>query len=200
LELYLDGQRREALKGEPFGKTLEALNREAAASGRAILAVFLDGRELSVEEEQALLDRPADGLGRVELRTTPAREWGLDGLGEVPGALAQIGDRFRACAEAFRQGRLAEGLDQSNAAISAFLRVIQGLTTAASMARAKVPAGLKESIESVVGAVRALEAAARAGDGVAAADVVEYQLPEALEALAGLVRTMAAPPRTDQAG
>jgi hypothetical protein len=193
LELLVDGQPHDDLKGQPFVKTLELVRKELSGSGRALMAIFLDGRELSVEEENALALRPVEELGRVELRSTPAREWGLHGLGEVASALGQLGDQFRSCSDLFRNAKLVEGLDRSNETIAIFLKVMQALGTSISLAGvANAGAGgLKGAVDAVVAAMRDLEAAVRGADGVAAADIAEYQLPEAMEALAAQVRALA---------
>jgi hypothetical protein len=192
LEFFVDGQPREFLKGEPLAKTIEAVRKELAGSGRAIISVFHDGAELSVEEENALCARRVEELGKVELRSTPAREWGLHGLGEVVSALGQLGDQFRACAELFRSGQLPEGLDSANAAIGLLMKVLQALGTSLTLTGATDAADLKIGVDAIISAMRELEVAVRASDGVAAADVAEYQLPEALESLAEKVRAVAA--------
>ena len=194
MELLVDGQPHEVLTDEPFIRTLEKVRTELAASGRAIMSMFHDGRELSVEEEAALCSRRAGELGRVELRSTPAREWGLHGLGEVASALGQLGDQSRAAADLFRGGQFAQGLDRANETIGLFLKVMQALGTSLTLvgaaAGAAGAADLKAQVDVIVGAMRELETAVRGSDGVAAADIAEYQLPEALETLAAKVRAV----------
>jgi len=191
LELFVDGQAREIPGGEPFSKALEAIRRELSAGGRAIMSIHHNGAELSVEEENALCARPAGELGRVDLRSTPAREWGLHGLGEVASALGQLGDQFRVSADLFRAGQLSQGLDRANEVIGLFMSVLQALSTSLGLIGAASAGDLRSGIEGVVGAMRELEGAVRSGDAVAAADIAEYRLPEELEALAARVRALA---------
>ncbi len=191
MELLVDGQPHDVLMDEPFIKTLEKVRAKLAASDRAIMSMFLDGRELSVEEETALCARRAGELGKVEVRSTPAREWGLHGLGEVASALGQLGDQSRAAADLFRGGQFAQGLDRANETIGLFLKVMQALGTSLTLVGAAAGAAdLKAQVDVIVGAMRELETAVRGSDGVAAADIAEYQLPEALESLAARVRAV----------
>ena len=191
LELYVDGQPRQAAQDRPLGEALELLRREAAGAGRAIVTVHLDGRELSPQEEEKLLTEPASALGRVEVQCAPAAEWGRHGLGEVASALGQLGDSFRSSAEAFRSNRIGDGLNQANAAVASYAQVVQALVSSVALSGVAPDPGLKAAIDGVVNVVRELEKSARASDGVASADLVEYELPERLEALAKLVRGMA---------
>lgn len=192
MQLFVDDQPHAAPPSGPFRDVLESVRREAAAEGRAIMAIFQDGRELTVEEEEVLRNSQVTELARVDLKTTPAREWGLHGMGEVASAFGQIGDSFHACGELFRQNRMSDGLDRANEGISLFLQVLQALNTSVGLAGVSPTQKLRTGIDSVVSAMRELEGAVRSSDSVAAADIVEYQLPETLEALAGEVRAMAA--------
>lgn len=195
MDLYVDGQARPVPAGTAtLGAALDAVQTEMAAASRVITAVLLDGRELSPEEEAGLLGRAASEPGRVEVRSAEARAWGLHGLGEAASALGQIGDEFRAAADPFRSVRPAEALDRVNGAVSAYMQVIQALVNAAALARLEAPAGFKDRLEASTAAMRQMEAVMRAADNVAAADLVEYEIPEKLSALAELVREMSRTP------
>lgn len=191
MELLVDGQPRQSGAGRTLADELAALQRELGSAGRSITAVLLDGRELSPAEEEALLSRGAAEGSRIEVRTADSREWGRHGLGEAASALLQLADQFRAAADDFRAARMADGLERLNGAIAGYGQVVKALITAAQLAGAAPPADLRRELEAVTAGMRELSVAVGQADGVAAADLAEYELPGHLEALAGVVKGMA---------
>jgi hypothetical protein len=192
LELLVDGQSRQPAASATFGEALAALRREMSQAGRAIVTILLDGQELEPQQEEALLAQAPAALGRVEIKTAPAGEWGRHVLGEVAGALGQLGDDLRACAEILRAGDLTQGLDRYNAILAAYTDVIRALVNAETLAKVPSPLGSREALAAVTAAAQQMGKALGAADGVAAADLAEYELPERLTALAVMVRSMAA--------
>lgn len=192
MELYIDGQTKETpgTADETFGGVLTALSAELTAAGKAITTISLDGAEVMPEGDAALVARPAAELGRVDISTAPAAEWGRHGLGEVASAMGQLADECRAAADLLRKGDQADGLDKINGVLAAYVQVVQALVNSATLAAVKPPEDLEERISAVTSTMRELEPALRAKDGVAAADLAEYELAEELDKLGKTVKSM----------
>jgi len=192
MDLYVDGQ----IRGEPegagstFGNLLIALRDELAAGGLAITTIKLDGEEVMPEAEAQLVSRPIAEFDRVELATAPAKDWGRHGLGEAASALGRLADEFQAVADLFRGGEFNRGVERVQGAIAAFGQLVQALVNSAALAGVGPPGGFEGDVQAVTSAMRGLGPALREADGVAAADLAEYEVAEALQKLAGAVKVM----------
>lgn len=193
MELFVDGQVRGAPEGigPTLGELLAALRDEAAGGGRAITTIQLDGEELLPGAEAEAVSRPSAGLGKVEVTTAPAAEWGRHGLGEAHSALGQLADEFRKIAELLRGARREEAIARVQGAVAAYGQLVQALVNAAMLAGAPAPAGFQAAVEKVTAAMTEFMPELRAEDAVAAADLAEYELAESLEGLAAVVKEMA---------
>ncbi len=193
MELKVDGRACEAPQGAgpSLGELLAALRDRAAADGRVITTISLNGDELMPEGEAEALGRPAAEFERVELTTATAAEWGRHGLGEAAGACGRLADEFRGIADALRGGAREESIDRFQGAVAAYGRLVQALVNSAALAGAAVPEGFQESVQDITGTMKEVPAALAADDAVAAADVVEYELAGRLEKLGEVVKGMA---------
>ncbi len=193
MELYVDGQIRPVPEGvgPGFGDLLAALRDELAAGQLAITTVKLDGEELLPDAEAEAAGRAHAELGRVEIATAPAAEWGRHGLGEAHSAVGQLADEFRGIADLLRSGERGAAIERFGGAVAAYGQLIQALVNAAALAGASPPEGFQGGVEGVTAAMREMAPALKAEDAVAAADLAEYELAGALEKLAAMVKEMA---------
>jgi hypothetical protein len=193
LDLFVDGQAAQVPEGAgpTLGELLAALRDQAMTDGKAITTIKLDGEELMPDGEDAAGARALAELGRVEISTAPAAEWGRHGLGEAASALGQLADEFRAIADLLRGGRRAESIERFGGAVAGYGQLIGALVNAAALAGVAAPAGFQKTVENVTGAMKEMAPALKAEDAVAAADQAEYELAERLEELGAMVKQMA---------
>ncbi len=193
MELYVDGQVRQVPEGTgpSLGDLLAALRDELAGGQLVITTVKLDGEELMPDAEVEAAARAHAELGKVEVITAPAAEWGRHGLGEAASALGQLADEVRKIADLLRGGERKEGIERFEGVVGAYGQLIQALITAAALAAAPAPEGFEAGVEGVINAMRELPPALKSEDAVAAADLAEYELAGQLEKLAAMVKGMA---------
>ncbi len=53
-----------------FGAVVGEATRRAAAAGRIVHGIRVDGREISTRDEREMHDRPVGGIGEIDVRTT----------------------------------------------------------------------------------------------------------------------------------
>jgi len=53
-----------------FGAVVGEATRRAAAAGRIVHGIRVDGREISTRDEREMHDRPVEGIGEIDVRTT----------------------------------------------------------------------------------------------------------------------------------
>ena len=87
-----------------FGEVVEEAGKRAAAGGRIISRVVVEGREISTRLEREIADRPPGGLGEVQITTTTPRELmreALDGALDLSTAILRD---VRSVASSIRSG------------------------------------------------------------------------------------------------
>jgi len=53
-----------------LGAVIEEAGRRAASAGRIVHGIRVDGREISTRDEREMHDRPVEGIGEIDVRTT----------------------------------------------------------------------------------------------------------------------------------
>jgi len=89
-----------------FGEVVEEAGRRAAAGGRVVSRVVVDGREVSARLEQEMAARPAGGIGEVHVATTTPRALlreALDGGLDLSAAILRD---VQSAADSIRSGDL----------------------------------------------------------------------------------------------
>jgi hypothetical protein len=191
LELLVDGQVRECpQKATTLGELVVVLREEAAGDGRAVTDIRLDGEELLPADEAEAAARPLAEIGRTEISTAPAREWGRHGLGEAASAMGRLADEFREIAELLRGGEHEAAVERFGGAVGAYGQLIQATVNSAALAGVPAPPGLQAAVEGVTAAMKEVAPALEARDAVAAADLAEYELAERLGELGAKVKEM----------
>jgi hypothetical protein len=193
LELFVDGQPSQVPEGvgPTLGDLLAVLRDGAGADSRAITTVEIDGEELMPAAEEQALSRAYAELGKLEIVTAPAAEWGRHGLGEAASALGQMADEFRQIADLLRAGDRPQSVERFGGAIAVYGQLITALVNAAALAGVAPPEGFEQCVGSVTEAMKEIAPALQAEDAVEAADLAEYELAARLEELGEMVKVMA---------
>ena len=193
MELYVDGEQRPV--PEDAGPTLEdvlrAVQVTVSGSGRAMTTINLDGTEMLPDAEAENVSRPAADFQKIEIITADAADWGRHGLGEAASALGQLADEFNGIADQLRGGNRAEAVSSFMSAVEAYGQIVTAMVNAAGLASVKTPEGFEESLQKVTTAMKDMAPEIQAEDSVAAADLAEYEVAEAMCELAELVKGMA---------
>ncbi len=189
----MDGQATETPEGigPTLGELLASLRKSAETESKAITTVKLDGEELLPDAEQGALARSCAELGKLEIITAPATEWGRHGLGEAASALGQMADELRQIADLLRAGDRPQSVERFGGAIMAYGQLIAAMVNAACLADVPAPDGFQQCVEAVTNAMKEMTPALHAEDSVAAADMAEYELAARLEELSEMVKIMA---------
>jgi hypothetical protein len=193
LELLVDGQLTQVPDGvgPTLGELLASLRDGAGAEGRAITTVEIDGQELMPDAEEQVTPQPHAELGKLEIITAPAAEWGRHGLGEAASALGQMADEFRQIADLLRAGDRPQSVERFGGAIAVYGQLITALVNAAALAGVAPPEGFEQCVANVTEAMKEITPALQAEDAVEAADLAEYELAARLEELGEMVKVMA---------
>jgi hypothetical protein len=94
MRLLIDGTEIawEAPGPQTFGAVIEEATRLAAANGRILHRIEVDGREVSLRVEREMSERPAGEFGELHVRTTTSGALlgeAIDGAIQLSGALRQ---------------------------------------------------------------------------------------------------------------
>ncbi|MGE0463958.1 MAG: hypothetical protein AB7Q16_21535 [Vicinamibacterales bacterium] len=183
------------VNGQPFslesgrktwGDALDAVETLAVAEGRVVTAVRFAGVDQPSFREAVIQPLAVSGLGRVEIETVPRQRLLRTTLGIAGHSLPEIAGGARQAATAFRRGDETGGHRQLGTLV-ATVRTLLDLTlvsaAAAGATLAELPCG-EDSAEGVLSAagvvLDTLAQHQRAGDWIALADALEYDLAPAI--------------------
>jgi len=186
-ELLVNGQPFPLESGrKTWGDALAAVESRAVAEGRVVTAVRFAGVDQPSFRGPAIDPLEVSGLGRVEVETVPRQRLLRTTLGAAGLSLPEIASAACHAAAMFRRGDTAGGHRQLGALL-ATVRTLVDLTLVTATAAGTDLAELSCGTDSAAGILSAagvvldtLAQHQRAGDWVALADELEYELAPAL--------------------
>jgi len=192
MDVYLDDELLAPVGGaETVGDLLARLRRDAP--GRLVVAIALNGREITGQAIDSLRQTPLNAPGRLEMQSASTGELAAAALGQA----AETLEGSRRChirvAELIAAGKSAKAMDELNACFSAWDAVEQSLRQSAELTGLDLdaPAGDGEPPARRIAQLRdhlaGIAEGLKARDFVAVADLIEYDMAEITDAWQGML-------------
>lgn len=189
IDIYLDNSLLTELALEPrttVGDVIGSLRNRLSQSGRLVIGIRADGREVPQNELDEVLRTQARTYGRLELCSVDARRTVLETLRQAAEACVECDQARPIIADMLNEGRTHEAMEHLGECLAAWSSTADAMMKSANLfaidlTEVHVESGpLPEWLETVVGQLRQLRDALENGDLVLTADILRYEMQETL--------------------
>ncbi len=199
IEIYLDNSLLTELKLQPrttIGDVIGGLRDRMSRSGRLVIGIRADGRDVPQNELDEVLRAGAETYRRLDLSSVDARSTVIETLRQAAAACVECDQARPIIADLLNEGRTQDAMEHLGECLAAWSSTADAMTKSANLfaidlTEICVDRGpLPNWLESVVGQLRLLRDALENGDLVLTADILRYEMDETLSGWDQAVRAV----------
>jgi len=190
MDIEIDGDRVEISDVElhTAGDVFERVDTWAAARGRCVVGVTIDGKSVAGGELGEFTLRPADAFRQLEFTTQPTAELVESLVGDLESKIAELAALVRDLATQFQGEVETPPIDLVAEAVNAWRAILDRIVSAAGLVQVDVDTlevpgkgSAGEHHARVTDVLNQLVSAVEQGDLVLVADLLEYEVAPGVE-------------------
>lgn len=189
IDIYLDNSLLTELVLDTrttVGEVIGGLRDRMTRSGRLVIGIRADGRDVPQNELDAVLRADVRSFRRLDLASVDARSTVVETLRQAAEACVECDQARPIIADLLNEGRTQEAMEHLGECLAAWSSTADAMTKSAGLfaidlAEIRINSGpLPDWLETVVGQLRQLRDALENGDLVLTADILRYEMDESL--------------------
>ncbi len=198
MDVFLDDQPfgMETTPETTVGQVLDQVLQHVRSQGRVVSSIRCDGVEISGEELDQTLAKPANDYARIDLVSGTAGDLAVDALGRVQAMLMELRPNREEAVEKLNQGQTSEAMEILSPYFEAWRQCHEAVLQSAKLLNLDLTTitvddvPLAEMFADFAEQLRQLKEAFEANDHVTVSDIMNYEAEKTTERWIELIDTV----------